>query len=176
MTIWKTISESFLTNGSTGAGKTSPQTNKTYSPKAISFLKEREDFRATAYKPLDTDVWTVGYGRTGPDVNENTTTTKEEASGWLEGRLHAIADSLNHLIKIAVTQDEFDALCSLCYNIGVGAFASSKALGLLNKGDIPGFEQEAFDPIRGFVRSGGKIIQGLVNRRALEEQLFRGEI
>ena len=62
----------------------------------------------------------------------------------------------------------------MVYNVGAGNFKKSKALKALNSGNIETFLKEAFDPKIGFVknRAGGRILKGLVNRRAAEKELF----
>ena len=79
---------------------------------------------------------------------------------------------VDRLVKIKLNKDERNALVSLLYNIGDGNFAKSKALKALNKGDKKTFLKEAFDPKIGFVKSDGKVLKGLVNRRAREKQIF----
>jgi lysozyme len=64
------------------------------------------------------------------------------------------------------------ALISLLYNVGVGSFKRSRALRYLNSGKIGFFKMEAFDSQKGWVRMDGKIIKGLVTRRAKEQALF----
>ncbi|KQD16250.1 lysozyme [Acinetobacter baumannii] len=67
-----------------------------------------------------------------------------------------------------LTQNQFDALVSLAYNIGSGAFKGSTLLKLLNKGDYKG----AADQFLVWNKAGGKVMKGLVRRREAERALF----
>ncbi|MBL4860894.1 MAG: lysozyme, partial [Acinetobacter sp.] len=64
--------------------------------------------------------------------------------------------------------NQFDALVSLAYNIGTGAFSGSTLVKKLNVHDIRG----AADQFDVWVNAGGKRMQGLVNRRTVEKALF----
>ena len=67
-----------------------------------------------------------------------------------------------------MNQNQFDALVSLAYNIGTGAFNKSTLVKKLNAGDIRG----AADQFDVWINAGGKRMQGLVNRRAREKALY----
>jgi GH24 family phage-related lysozyme (muramidase) len=71
-------------------------------------------------------------------------------------------------VKVPLTQNQFDALVSLSYNIGEGAFKSSTALKRINAGDYAG----GAEAMKRFNKSGGGVMQGLVNRRNDEVRLF----
>ncbi|MEQ1307615.1 lysozyme, partial [Acinetobacter bereziniae] len=66
------------------------------------------------------------------------------------------------------SQNQFDALVSLAYNIGINAFQNSTLLKRLNALEYLGAAQQ-FDV---WIKAGGKTVQGLVNRRAVEKALF----
>jgi lysozyme len=78
--------------------------------------------------------------------------------------------AVNGAVKVPLTQNQFDALVSLSYNIGVGAFKKSTLLKKLNSGDYKGAANQ-FDV---WVNAGGKRLAGLVRRRAIEKKLFLG--
>ena len=82
--------------------------------------------------------------------------------------------AVDSLVKVDLTPNQKAAIVSLIFNVGQGNFKKSKALKALNKGDIDTFLKEAFDPKIGFVKSGGKVLNGLVTRRQAEKQLFLG--
>ena len=94
------------------------------SQKGIDLIKIFEGLRLTAYKPVSTEkYWTIGYGHYGPDVFKNMTITKERAEDLLKQDLkkfEAVVDKLSNL-----TQNQFDALVSICYNIGTTNFLKS---------------------------------------------------
>jgi lysozyme len=75
---------------------------------------------------------------------------------------------VNNSVTIPLNQNQFDALVSLAYNIGTGAFSKSTLVKKLNTGDIRG----AADQFDVWVNAGGKRMQGLVNRRTKEKTLF----
>ena len=77
-------------------------------------------------------------------------------------------ESAVNQVKVPLNQNQYDALVSLAYNIGVGAFLSSTLFKKLNTKDYKG-AAEQFDR---WNRAGGKVMRGLTNRRAKERKLF----
>jgi lysozyme len=71
-------------------------------------------------------------------------------------------------VRVPLTQEQFDALVSFVFNVGVGAFGSSTLLRRLNAGDRAGAADEL---LRGS-RAGGRVLEGLLNRRRAERALF----
>lgn len=130
-------------------------------------LQAFEGLRLAAYKD-EGGVWTVGYGHTGSQVGPRTKITREQAEKLLEGRLEEVAASVTALVKVPVSQAQFDALVSLTYNIGAGAFKRSTLLRKLNAGDYAG-AAEQFMRWR-YVR--GVESMGLLKRRKAERDLF----
>ncbi len=142
------------------------------SPAGRDFIERWEGLRLTAYKPTPDDVLTVGFGHTGPDVWQGMTVTPFEAAQMLTRDLLPVEAAIARLVKVDLTQNEYDALCALVFNIGIGAFAKSTALKDLNIDYRPGFIDQAFGVVRGFVHQQGRVLIGLVNRRRAEEKLF----
>lgn len=141
------------------------------STNGVSFLKSWEKLALVAYKAVPTEkLWTIGYGHYG--VAEHTICTAVEAEQILIEDLQNTQDILNHYVKVPLTQNQYDALVSLVFNIGSGNFLSSNAFKYLNAGNYEHFTYNAFDPIHGFVKSGGVIVKGLVNRRNAEKNIF----
>ena len=70
--------------------------------------------------------------------------------------------------RVKLNQNQFDALVSFTYNLGAGALGSSTLLGKLNRGDFEG----AADEFPKWNKAGGKVLNGLVKRRAAERSLF----
>lgn len=140
----------------------------------IDSIKEHEGLRLKAY--LDSvGVWTIGYGDTGPDVVKDLVITKEEAEERLRKRLVEFEGYVSKYVKVTLTQNQFDALVSLVYNIGPANFASSTLLKKLNDGDYQGAADQFLVWNKG--RVDGKLvrIEGLANRRAKERKQFLGE-
>ncbi|SEO34068.1 lysozyme [Acinetobacter sp. yr461] len=130
-----------------------------------------EGLKLSAYDD-GTGVWTIGYGTTrypnGKRVSEGDRCTLEQAKTYMQHDLKIFEHAVNSSVKVPLKQNQFDALVSLTYNIGVGAFKHSTLLKKLNSGDY----KEAANQFDVWVNAGGKRLQGLVNRRAMEKKLF----
>ena len=117
-------------------------------------------------------VWTIGFGTTiYPNcikVKKGDTCTEAQAKSYMAHDLKKFEQAVNGAVNIPLNQNQFDALVSLAYNIGTGAFNKSTLVKKLNAGDIRG----AADQFDVWVNAGGKRMQGLVNRRAKEKELF----
>ena len=137
------------------------------SQKGIDLIKRFEGCRLTSYK-CPAGILTVGYGHTGSDVHAGMTITQNEADNLLKMDLIVHVNNVNKLVKVPLNQNQFDALVSFEYNVGYGALANSTLLRLLNSGDYKG----AGGQFGRWVYAGGKILQGLVNRRKAETLLF----
>lgn len=124
-----------------------------------------EGFSPTAYQDV-AGVWTIGYGHTG-GVQPGDTRTHDEAMQDLADDVARAVRAVN-TIQVPLTQNQYDALVSLAYNIGNNAFLASTLVGLLNSGDYAG----AANQFPRWNKAGGAVIQGLVNRRAAERETF----
>ena len=138
----------------------------------INLIKQWEGLKLTAYKPHKDDVWTIGYGHTSaagePFVREGMTITAAEALKILKNDLVQYESAVEKCVTAPLTDSQFGALVSLCYNIGPENLRKSSLVKKLNKGDYEG----AQDQFRVWRKSSGKVMQGLVNRRAQEAALF----
>lgn len=142
--------------------------------KNVDAIKEHEGLRLKAY--LDSvGVWTIGYGDTGPDVVKGLVITKAQAEERLRKRLVEFEGYVNDMVKVALTQNQFDALVSLVYNIGPTNFKSSTLLRKLNAGDYKGAAEQFLVWNKGRVKGSLVILPGLVTRRAAERRMFLGE-
>ncbi|MHC3123230.1 lysozyme [Acinetobacter sp. GN11] len=130
-----------------------------------------EDTRIKAYDD-GVGVWTIGTGTTiypnGFKVKKGDTCTPEQAKAYFKHDLAKFEKTVNESVTVSLTQNQFDALVSLTYNIGSGAFKNSTLLKLLNKGDLLG----AADQFLVWNKAGGKVMKGLVRRREAERALF----
>lgn len=104
-------------------------------------LISREGRRLLAY--LDSvGVWTIGVGHTahaGPPVpKKGMTITAQECDEIFARDLVAYENAVATSVKVPLAQGEFDALVSLCFNIGQGAFRTSTIVRRLNSGDYEG--------------------------------------
>ena len=137
------------------------------SEKGITLIKKFEGCRLQAYK-CTSGVWTIGYGHTGSEVHKDFKITQKEADIYLKHDLIIHANNVNKLVKVPLNQNQFDALVSLVFNIGYGAFKGSTLLRLLNQGKY----KEASEQFAVWRLSGGKVSEGLIRRRAEEKKLF----
>jgi lysozyme len=113
-------------------------------------------------------VWTIGFGHTGPDVQGMGTITRAQGLALLHTDLRRFEAYVNGLVKVPLSQDQFDALVDLVYNIGAGAFASSTLLRLLNAKDYRGAQAQFLV----WDHAGGHVLPGLLARRRREASLF----
>lgn len=115
---------------------------------------------------------TIGYGRVIPRAEFNrlkkTGISPEEAYNNLLADLSRFSRGLIPLVKVHLSQNQFDALVSLAYNIGLSNFRNSTLLRLLNKGDYAGASKQ----FERWNRGGGKVLGGLVRRRGRERAIF----
>jgi len=112
-------------------------------------------------------VLTIGWGCT-EGVKEGMIWTRDEAQVALRRELEKFEAGVVRLVTVELNQNQFDSLCSLTYNIGLGAFERSTIRKRLNAGDYRG----AAASFRLWNKGGGRVLPGLVNRRALEATLF----
>lgn len=145
----------------------------TISTSGLEFLKKREGYREEAYRDSG-GVWTIGHGTTvinGRAVRKGDVCTEYEAELWLLEDSQFAEDVINNSVKVKLTQNQFDALVSLVYNIGAGGWRSSTLLRYLNEKRM--VYSDLFLRWNKVTISGKKIeIAGLTNRRKLEYQLF----
>lgn len=137
----------------------------TISPKGIELIKEYEGLRLKPYN--DVGRLAIGYGHTGY-VTKTMNITEERAAKLLYADLVHIQKQLRLLISVSVTQNQFDALVSFVYNVGVGAFKRSVLLKELNSGNYT----KAANELHRWVYANGVKLAGLVRRRQAEFELF----
>lgn len=145
------------------------------------YLTEQEDGSCRAYL-CPAGKWTCGWGCT-EGVTSNTHWTRDEATAALAREMSKHEANVLKLAKVPLTQGQFDALVSLCYNIGPGALGKSTLLKRLNGGDAARaathFADFKYARARGAaaklykVPDGTPVVMaGLVKRRAKEAELF----
>lgn len=119
-------------------------------------------------------VLTIGWGHTnahGRRFDRSARWTKAECDAALAEDMAGFERDVARLVKVRLNQGQFDALVSFAYNCGAGALAKSTLLRRLNAGDTDG----AADEFGKWVKGGGRVLPGLVRRRAAEAQLFRSK-
>lgn len=139
----------------------------TLSSKGENLIKGFESLRLTAYQDQK-GIWTCGWGHTGADVVAGTTCTPEQAEQWFLEDTQAAVNGVDTSITTNVNQNQFDALVSFTFNVGVGAEAHSTMVKLINARNFTGAAAEfpKWDHVNGVPNAG------LLRRRQAEQQLF----
>ncbi|HEJ7993733.1 TPA: lysozyme [Serratia liquefaciens] len=134
-----------------------------------NFIKGFEQLRLKSYPDPGTGgkPWTIGWGHT-KGVKQGDRITQEQAEQFFSDDLAAFELTVNSAIKRPMMQNQFDAMVSLAFNIGGAAFAGSTLVRKFNTGDAKG----AADEFPKWKNSGGKVMPGLVKRRAAEREMF----
>ena len=111
---------------------------------------------------------TIGYGHTGSYAKPGATITQDQAELLLLKALIEYETAVETAVKVDLTDNQFAALVSFCYNIGPSAFRNSTLVRKLNAGDYAAVPVELMK----WTKSKGKFMQGLANRRAVEAALW----
>ena len=135
-----------------------------------ALIKAHEGLRLKAYPDPASggDPWTIGYGHT-KGVKPGDVITEAQADAFLAEDLAWVEAAINRLVSSPISQQQFDALASLIFNIGAGAFERSTLLRELNRHD----HAAAAAQFSRWIRAAGKVMPGLVKRRAEEAAMFR---
>lgn len=148
------------------------------SQKLIDRLKVWEGFSKKPYE-CSAGKKTVGYGHVMENDLGDFTITEEGAEELLKLDLEFAEQTINHVITAPLTQNRYDALVSLVFNVGRHGFSRSLGLELLNSGVADRYElaaEQFFSQDVGFVYAGKSHNQGLVNRRQAELRVWRDGI
>ena len=163
------------------------------SAKALIMLKHHEGVRQKPYRDV-VGLWTVGVGHlmypeqaalpnrknAKPEYKgicredfpikfeDFRIFSMEEVDGILRNDLARFESGVQRLCPVQLTQGEFDALCSFAFNVGLGALQRSTLRQKINRGDKTGAAEEFLK----YTIAGGKVYQGLVNRRKDERAMF----
>jgi lysozyme len=136
-----------------------------------NLIKGYESCRLVAYKPTPDDVWTIGWGATGPDIKKGTVWTQKQADDRFRADLDAFGKGVaTWLAGKPTTQAQFDAMVSLAYNIGMGAFSGSTLLQYHKAGRFA----DAADQFLRWNKQAGVVLKGLTARRQAERALYLG--
>lgn len=148
----------------------------------IAIIKEFEGFRGQAYL-CPAGVWTIGYGHTSaagaPAVVKGQMINRQRAEDILRADVDKFENAIEALIAKAkvnvVYPHEFDAMVSLAFNIGVGAFSKSTVLKRYLRGDKAGAADAFLAWNKATVNGVKKVLPGLNRRRQAERSLFLGD-
>lgn len=141
----------------------------TPSAHCLAIIEHCEGERLTAYRDSG-GVLTIGVGHTGSDVAPGQTITAQQAEALLRRDLQSAANAVTAMGGTC-TQNQFDALVSLAFNIGSGALAGSTLLHLHKQGQYAAAAGE----FGKWCHDSGAVQPGLVKRRAYEALLYLGE-
>lgn len=137
-----------------------------YSKTGLHLTEQFEGCKLEAYQD-QVGVWTIGYGHTHL-VHAGMTCTQDQAEQWLLEDVQEAADAVNHEVVMPLTQNQFDALVDLVFNVGAGNFHTSTLLRMLNIGAY----DRAANEFEKWNRAGGIVRAGLTRRRLAEKDLF----
>ena len=146
------------------------------SPQGLAIIKKFEGFRSKPYL-CPAGVPTIGYGSTyyadgRPVKMTDAPISEAQAQELLQATLTKYEDCVNGAVKMPINQNQFDAFVSFTYNLGCGAFRKSTMLQLFNTG----YAGAAAEQFARWNRGGGKVLAGLVSRRAAERALFVSKV
>lgn len=132
----------------------------------IDLIKKFEGLRLRAYL-CPAKIWTIGYGHTRT-VRAGMEIAEKEAEDLLHEDLRITETYTQRLVLVPLNSNQFSALVSFVFNIGIGNFERSTLLQLLNRG---WYDQVPAQVMR-WNRAGGVIVPGLAKRRAAEAVLW----
>ncbi len=138
----------------------------------LGIIKSFEGWSSSPYK-CPAGRWTIGWGSTW-DIDGNAVTgdhfdiDAEHGTALLKRELRHVEAAIGRLIKVPLNENQFSAICSWAFNVGTGNMQSSALRSKLNREDYEGASAE-FPKWR---RANGRILSGLVRRRAAEKALF----
>jgi lysozyme len=148
------------------------ESEKMFDLSGQKFLSAVEGVKYVAYKDTG-GVWTIGRGITkyedGTKVKAGDKITVEREQKLFMNTLNAYVNNVNKTVKKSLTQNQFNALVSFCYNVGTTQFNSST---LLKKVNANPNDPEIRNQFMRWVFDNGKKITGLVNRRKKEADLY----
>ena len=153
------------------------ENERNLSENGLSLITKFEGIATTAYI-CPAGVVTIGIGETdtfsltGEKITLGMTITENQAKESFRIAVKKYEAAVNESVEISLNQNQFDALVSLTYNIGINGFKNSTLLKLLNQNKI----EEASEQFERWVYANGKILVGLVNRRKEEKALFLKQI
>lgn len=155
--------------------------NDDWLPYALALIKQFEGCKLTAYPDPGTGgkPWTIGWGSTGPGIAKGLVWTQEQADKRLAEQVMEFAGGVDKLLGgAAVTPWQKGALVSLAYNIGLDDDSDTIAEGLGDSTLLKKHKAADYDGAAAqflvWNRAGGKVMQGLTNRRTAEARVYKG--
>ena len=134
----------------------------------LAFVLAWEGLRDKPYQDMGkSGTWTVCSGNT-KDVVIGKTYTADECAALLTKDIEEHGYGALRCVQVPINRNQMVALVSFAFNVGVNAFCHSTLVRLLNDGDMQG----AADQFHKWSYAEGKHVQGLLNRRNAERELF----
>ena len=138
---------------------------------ALNLIRESEGLRLSDYRCIAGKT-TIGYGHTGPEVREGDAITLDGAEALLRHDAARAGVVVGDRVNVPLTDNQFAALVGFVFNVGVGSFAASTLLKMLNLGRHDAVPEQL--ALWKWATVGGKkvVLPGLVARRAAEVELW----
>jgi lysozyme len=137
----------------------------------LALIQKFEGFRARAYRDA-VGVWTIGFGHTSmagaPQVKEGLVVDRNRAAVILAKDVAMFAEGVASAITTELNDNQFSALVSFAYNVGLGNFKKSSVRTAVNANDFAAVPRR----LALWTKAGGRVLPGLVKRRAAEAELF----
>jgi len=133
----------------------------------LELVKQFEGCKLKAYV-CPAGVLTIGYGSTGKHVKPGMVITQDQADELLRSDLRRFEDGVSDLCKVA-TDNQFSALVSFAFNVGLGSLTTSTLRRMHNEG----YYDQAAGQFARWNKGGGRVLAGLTKRRASEAALYR---
>lgn len=143
-----------------------------YILQAAQIIAGFEGFKGTPYYD-GSAKWSVGYGFCFWNHKPVTSSypvsiTQDEAETYLQTLVEDLAKQIEAVVTVSLSDNQYAALCSFCYNVGFTAFKNSTLLADINKNDFT----SATSQFLLWNKSGGQVVTGLTNRRSMEAKIF----
>ncbi len=139
--------------------------------KGLALIKEFEGFRAQAYCDA-VGIMTIGYGHTSmagaPRVEAKMKISKTDAEAILRRDVEMFAEGVRKCLTRSVNDDQFSAIVSFAFNVGLANFSKSSVLRAINRGEF----DDVPNRLNLWVKAGGRTLAGLIRRRQAEGRLF----
>ena len=132
----------------------------------IELIKEFEGKRQVAYQD-SAGVWTIGYGHT-KGVYEGQLCIEKTCDRYLAEDIQEVEEYIEKLVEVPLTQNQYDALVSWTFNLGLYNLKESTLLRKLNYGDYEVVPEE----MKKWIYVGDEVLEGLIRRREAEAALF----
>lgn len=137
----------------------------------LALIKRFEGLRLDAYRDA-VGVWTIGYGHTSmagaPQVHAGLRISEAEAHEILARDVEVFAQGVRELLVVELSNQQFSALVSFAYNVGLGGLKRSSVLAAVNNREFDAVPRR----LSLWTKAGGRVLPGLVRRRAAEGALF----